>query len=294
MLAYFSEPFDSLNHIFEIKWDGTRCILFLDDKKIRLQNRRLLDITYRYPELLNMNKCIKAKNAILDGEIIVLEDGKPNFEKLQIREQASEPFKIELLSKKISATYAVFDVLYLNDKKITGFPLIERKRILKNILKDGSNILESEFIHKAGREFYQKIVELGYEGIMAKNIKSPYLIGKRSRYWLKIKRKSSMRCYIVGYTKGKGKRHHFFGALIIATEEEKGWILRGKVGTGFDEKFMDEIMPILLKLKTEKPPVDTWRIKDAIWINPELACEVSYQEITEKGQLRAPVFRRII
>lgn len=293
MLAYFSEPFDSRKHIFEIKWDGTRCIVFLDGKKIRLQNRRLQNITYRYPELLNLNKYIQAKNVILDGEIVVLEGGKPNFEKLQIREQASEHFKIELLSKKIPATYIVFDILYLNDKKVTELPLIERKGILKSILRDGSNIFESEFIHTRGLDFYNKIVDLGYEGVVAKNIKSPYLIGKRSKYWLKIKRKSLMICYIVGYTKGKGKRTDL-GAFIIATQEPQGWILRGKVGTGFDENFMKEIIPILSKLKIEKPLVSSWRIKNAVWLKPELSCEVSYQEITEKGQLRVPVFKKLI
>lgn len=294
MLAYFSEPFDSQKHIFEIKWDGTRCVLFLSNGKIRLQNRRLLDITYRYPEFLNINRYIQAKNAILDGEIVVLEDGKPNFEKLQIREQASEPFKIELLSKKITATYVVFDVLYLNDKKVTDVALIERKDILKSILKEGSNILESKFINTKGIEFYNKIVDLGYEGVMAKNVKSPYLIGKRSKYWLKIKKKFPMRCYIVGYTKGKGQRHSSFGALIIATQQPQGWILRGKVGTGFDENFIEEIMPVLSKLKVDKPLVPSWKVKDAVWIKPELSCEVSYQEITEKGQLRAPVFKKLI
>ncbi|MEN2985153.1 MAG: non-homologous end-joining DNA ligase [Thermodesulfovibrionaceae bacterium] len=293
MLAFFSEPFDSEKHIFEIKWDGTRCIMFLKDGKIKLQNRRLLDITYRYPELLNVGNYIQAKNAILDGEIIVLENGKPNFEKLQTREQASEPFKIEILSQRIPATYIVFDVLYLNNKKVIDAPLIERKSILKSILKNGSNILESDFIYTKGIDFYNRVVDLGYEGVMAKNVKSPYLIGKRSKYWLKIKKKSSLRCYIVGYTKGKGKRANF-GAFIIATKEAEEWLLRGKVGTGFSEKFIEEIMPVLSKLRVGKPLISSWRIKNAVWLKPELVCEVSYQEITEKGQLRAPVFSKLI
>src|SRR3990172_3178059 len=103
MLAKSSPPFDSENHTFELKWDGTRCIAFLDRDNVRLQNRRLLDITYRYPEFQELNKKLNVKSAALDGEIVVLENGRPDFERLQQRQHIEDPWKIEILSGLIPA-----------------------------------------------------------------------------------------------------------------------------------------------------------------------------------------------
>ena len=129
MLSYLSKhPFDSPNHIFEIKFDGTRTIAFLG-KTTRLQNRRFVDLTYRYPELQQLNRNIKAKEAILDGEIVVFQNGLPNFYKLQEREHQTKKFKINLLSEQMPAVYVTFDLLYLNGKKLITQPLIKRREI---------------------------------------------------------------------------------------------------------------------------------------------------------------------
>lgn len=295
MLAYSSDPFDSPKHIFEIKWDGTRCIMFIDGKDIRLQNRRLIDITYRYPEFLQAPNEIEVKNAILDGEIVIFHNGKTNFNKLQQREHIEDPLKIKLLSRSIPATYIVFDILYLNDKKYIQKPLVERKEILRKILNKPSSIMESRYINEKGIAYFNEVVGLGFEGIMAKSINSPYLIGKRSRYWLKIKPKSSRECFIVGYTLGKGERSNLLGSLVIATLERGKWIFRGKVGSGFDDKTLKEIFSMLKNLEIDKIPIpNLGRQKDIIWVKPLIRCEVSFHEITEKGHFRAPVFKRLI
>ncbi|RLB05300.1 MAG: DNA ligase [Deltaproteobacteria bacterium] len=254
MLAYTSAPFDSPRHIFEIKWDGTRCILFIKDKKIRLQNRRLADITYRYPELLGLYREVKAKNAILDGEVVVLSKGRPDFNKLQQREHISEPIKIDLLSQKMPATYIAFDLLFLNGKNCTHLPLIERKKILRSILQESTYLVESLYIEEKGKAFFKRVLDEGLEGIMAKSITSPYLIGKRSRHWLKIKPKPTAICYIIGYTEGKGAREAFFGSLALATYEEGRWVYRGRVGSGFSETDMELILSRLQGLRVNSPP----------------------------------------
>lgn len=295
MLAYSSSPFDSNKHIFEIKWDGTRCITFFNGRDIRLQNRRLVDITYRYPELIQIYKEIEAKNVILDGEIVVFHNGRPDFNRLQQREHIEDPLRIRILSKTMPATYIVFDILYLNDRSCIQIPLIERKGILKNILKCPSSIIESKFINEKGIAFFKEVVSNGFEGIMAKSINSPYLIGKRSRYWLKIKPRSSKECFIIGYTQGKGERSGFFGSLAIATLVKGEFIFRGKVGSGFDEEMLKEISSRLKQLEVDKPPIPNLRKqKGIIWVKPVIRCEVLFQEITGDGLFRAPVFKRLI
>ncbi len=172
MLAEASESFDSRQHLFEIKWDGTRCISFIDGKLV-LQNRRLIDITKRYPEIKIE---IKAKQAVLDGEIVVIRKGMPDFYMLQQREHIDDALKISLLSKRMPASYIVFDILFIDEKEITHLPLLERKKILAEALVENEHVYLSDYILGEGRKYFEEAVKRGLEGVMAKDIESPYLI----------------------------------------------------------------------------------------------------------------------
>jgi DNA ligase D-like protein (predicted ligase) len=292
MLAYAAPgPFDSKRHLFEIKWDGTRCLLFLRGGEIRLQNRRLETITHRYPELKSLTRHLTAKNAILDGELVVLSEGRSNFSKLQQREQVAEPTKIGLLSRTMPATYVAFDILYLNDEPVITLPLLARKDMLSAILRETPHLLESRFIQGHGIVFFQEAVTRGMEGVMAKTLTGPYLIGRRSRSWLKIKPRQEKTCTVIGYTQGAGARKGTFGALLLATQEKEGWRYRGKVGSGFSESDLQKMAARLRGLKTERSPLRQLpAVRGVLWVRPELWVRVSYQEETNRGHFRAPVF----
>jgi bifunctional non-homologous end joining protein LigD len=295
MLAYPADPFDSPRHVFEIKWDGTRAILFLNGKNIRLQNRRFVDMTPRYPELHDLYRSIKAREAVLDGELVVLSGEKPDFGKLQQREQVSDPMRIRLLSGRLPATYIVFDILSLDGTECTRRPLLERKSILNRIVQESDSLVISRHIPEKGKSLFREVIARGFEGVMAKADDSPYLIGKRSRYWLKIKPKLSSVCHIIGFTRGAGYRGRSFGALLIATREKKNWVYRGKVGSGFDGEGLEMLLSLLGPLKTEHPafPVPG-SPRDIQWVRPSLKCEVVYLEMTKSGHFRAPVFKRVV
>ncbi len=295
MLAYAADPFDSARHLYEIKWDGSRCLLFLKNGTIRLQNRRLENITHRYPELSDLPRFIQAKNAILDGELVVLRDGLPDFPRLQQREQAADPLKISLLARKLPATYVAFDLLFLNDAACLSLPLRRRKALLREILRESACLVESRYIHKQGVAFFREAVARGLEGIMAKNLASPYLIGKRSRYWLKIKPRLKAECRIVGFTPGEGARAPYFGALLVAARREGELVYRGRVGSGFSTADLEELTKRLRSLETAACPLPRGiRVKGARWVRPELAAEIHYQELTPQGRFRAPVFKRVL
>jgi bifunctional non-homologous end joining protein LigD len=296
MLAYSSRPFDSPRHLYEIKWDGTRCILFKEAGGVRLQNRRLLDITRRYPELGELTGAIRAKTAILDGELVVFSGGLTSFPRLQEREHLDNPLKISLLSREMPATYVAFDILYLDGRWRTARPLRERKKLLARTLGLSERLLESMYVAAEGRRFFEEAVKRGFEGAMAKDMESPYLPGKRSRYWLKIKPRGAEICFIIGYTPGKGARSATFGALALATPEEERWVYRGKVGTGFGEKEARRLRGKLEELRTAEPPSPSFRNirEDIRWVRPELRAEVLFQERTRDGMFRAPVFKRLI
>jgi len=294
MLAYFAPPFDSPRHLFEIKWDGTRCLLFLDQGRLRLQNRRLEDITHRYPELAGLAGDLQATNAILDGELVVLADGRPSFPLLQQREQAADPLKISLLARRLPATYIAFDLLFLNDRPRHLLPLEERRALLEGCLRESPRLVLSRAVYEHGRAFFAEAVAQGFEGVMAKALGSPYLIGTRSRFWLKIKPRLTEECVIIGYTPGKGGREESFGALLVAGPEGGRLVYRGRVGSGFDEATLGELTPRLRALETETPPMAGVRVKGARWVRPQLRALVSYQEKTARGHFRAPVFVRLL
>lgn len=295
MLAYSSDPLDSPRHVFEIKWDGTRAILFLNGRNILLQNRRFVDMTNRYPELYDLHREIKAREAVLDGELVVLSGDKPDFGKLQQREQISDPMRIKRLSGRMPATYIVFDILFLDARECIGLPLLDRKSILDRIVRESGSLAISRHIPETGKSFFREVVAKGFEGVMAKSDTSPYLIGKRSRYWLKIKPKLLSVCHIIGYTHGEGYRGRSFGALLIATRDEGSWVYRGKVGSGFDEEDLERLLSLLEPLKTGQPVFRAPGMpKDVQWVRPSLKCEVVFQEMTKGGHFRAPVFKRVL
>jgi bifunctional non-homologous end joining protein LigD len=295
MLAYAAKPFDSPRYLFEIKWDGTRCLTFIRGPGVRLQNRRLQDITVRYPDLAGIYRQFNADNAILDGELVALTQGRSDFRKLQQREQLANALKIELAARRIPVTYMVFDVLYLNGESCLHRPLQERKGLLAEILQESDQVLESKFILERGRAFFQEAVAQGLEGVMAKGLASPYLIGKRSRSWLKIKPRGRASCYIVGYSPGQGARRQSFGSLALATPEAAGWKFRGMVGSGFSDALLADISRRLQNLRVDRPAIPLEApLKGIIWVKPEMRCEVSFQEETPRGHFRAPVFAGLI
>jgi len=294
MLARSGQPFDSSDWLFEIKYDGTRAILFAG-KGILLQNRRLSDITYRYPEIAAMRDSIKAKDAVLDGEIVVFRGSKPDFQLLQTREHQQDPLRISLLSKRYPATYIAFDILRLDRKDLTKRPLIERKKALRKVLRESPNIIYSEFVRGKGGAFFAAVKKAGLEGVMAKRIDSRYEQGKRSESWLKIKAVKTQDCVVCGYTLGEGARAGYFGALLLGCYSKKGLTYVGRVGSGFDRAALKNIRTMMKHYETPRCPFAINPEPGLIitWLKPQLVCEVKYQQLTQDGKLRAPVFLRM-
>ncbi len=299
MLAQISEPFDSKEFCFEIKYDGTRTIAYIDKEKkeVRFLNRRLKWFQSNYPELLNIYENVKAKRVVLDGEIVVFKEGKPDFTALQTREHVGEKLRIKLLSEIMPATNIVFDILHLDGEDLINKPLIERKKILESVVKESERLILSSYIIGKGKELFEKVKEKKLEGIIAKKLNSTYQIGKRSEDWLKIKYLKTLDCVIAGFTKGSGWREKYFGALILGCYKDGKLIYLGRVGTGWEEKDLEEITKKLNEIKSEKCPFEEKpkMPSDLVvtWVKPKLVCEVKYLEITKELQLRAPAFIRL-
>lgn len=293
MLCMPSEPFDSPAFLFEPKFDGTRCIAFITKGRTRLQNRRLFDITGRYPEL-SLHAWVKAREAILDGEIVVFRQGVPDFKLLQQREHTEGKLKAELLAQSLPATYIAFDILSLNGRWLVDLPLAERKRLLASVCRESDHLLLSQYVVGAGRRFFREAVARGFEGVVAKRLSSTYQQGRRSADWLKIKGIRTMDAVICGYTLGKGVRAGTFGSLVLGAFDSDGRLVHiGEVGTGFGEAELAEYRKVLDRLKIATSPfaIPTRIARPVVWVRPRLVCEVAYLSFDKA--LRAPSFKRM-
>jgi DNA ligase D-like protein (predicted ligase)/DNA ligase D-like protein (predicted 3'-phosphoesterase) len=285
MLASPAEaPFSSKDWIFEIKWDGIRAISYINEE-LRIKSRNDIELEYNFPELQELKTLID--NAVLDGEIVVMREGKPDFQTLIERSNATDTRDIEYMAQKYPATYVVFDILEKDGKPLVDLPLMERKNLLKGFLKEGKHVILSLFVEEEGEAYFELAVRKGIEGIMAKRKNSLYEPGVRSHDWLKIKKLQSCDCVIFGYTRGTGIREETFGALILGLYDEAKPIFVGKVGTGFTDRDQELLLEAFKLLVVEEKTLEGLDVPEEVtWLKPQLVCQVVYQSATKDGKLR--------
>ncbi len=297
MLAKTGKAFDDDNYFFEPKWDGLRALLFLRERTIELQNRNLRNATGSYPEIQTLKRNIRAKTAIVDGEIVVLgENGTPNFGHLQARFGVDDPKRVSVLAKTTPVTYVAFDLLHIDGQDVINRPLLERKKQLKSILKEGPYLLYGEHVEAKGTRLFKEATDRGFEGVIAKQSQSQYVPGLRTDYWIKIKQINTTDCVVVGFSEGEGARVPTFGSLILAAYDDVGKLQHvGNVGGGFSNDNLEQVKRKLDKLRVEGPtiqgPVDS--PTPVTWVKPRLVVEVAYMTVTNDGRLRFPRFKRI-
>ena len=290
-----NQPPTSADYVYEVKWDGIRALIALDEGVVRIHGRHRMDLTRQFPELLDAEPAFRATSALFDGEIVCLDaDGKPNFRNVIHRMQQKTEAGIERAKAKYPAVCYLFDCLYLDGRAIVGEPLARRREWLQDAIKRHSGYRVSEMVEE-GEPFLAAVKQMGLEGVLAKQRDSVYLPGKRTEFWLKIKARQTVECAIIGYTPGKGDRETSFGALHLARLEDDAPRYVGKVGTGFDEHSLAAVSAELQKLKTTKRPIKEKPLDHArsVWVEPKLICEVQFASVTEDGMLREPVFVRL-
>lgn len=271
--------------LHEMKFDGYRLISIIKDKAtLNILTRNGLDWTKNFKKIADEIKKIKLSNTILDGEVVVLdEQGKPSFQLLQ-----------NAMKGKIKAAivYYVFDIIYYEGRNLSTLSLIDRKKILEQIIPKNNDILRySDHVIGHGQSMFENACELGLEGIMSKNCKAGYT-QKRTQSWLKIKCHHRQEFIVGGYTKPKDKRA-YFGSLLLGYYEKNKFKYCGRVGTGFNANSLKEIYSLLEKNKVKecpfatKPPMQDF----ASWVKPKIVVEVEFTELTLEGILRHPSFK---
>ncbi len=277
-----NQAFSNDDWLFEIKWDGYRAVAEIEDGEVNLHSRNNISFNEKYFPVVETLKNFDM-DVIFDGEVVVVDDfGKSSFQLLQNYGK----------SGKGKLAYYVFDILYLNGYDLTSLPLIKRKEILKKIIPgDLKNIFFSDHIVGDGESFFKVAEQRGLEGILAKRADSKYLVGKRSKDWLKIKTKKRQEAIICGFTEPKGSRNKF-GSLVIGVYDEGELLYIGQAGTGFTDNDLKDIYAKLSPHITNKSPFKKKIETNApvTWVTPKYVCDVEFSEWTEEGLMRSPVF----
>lgn len=291
MLATLTEPFDSPDYTYEIKWDGYRCLAFLDGST-RLQSRNQKDLTPFFPELHHLHEG-RPSGSILDGELIALRDGKPSFPQLQKRGQFKNINQIKTVMQQIPVVYVVFDLLYLAGRSRMNEPIENRRNMLEEHFDGIPEVILTQYIPDQGLKYFQTISAMKLEGVVAKKKSSLYLPGKRGRTWLKFKRKILGNFIICGYILHPTNRGEL-SSLILGAYVNNKLQLFGMVGTGFTIEELRQIHRQLETISTEINPFTGIPSKqnNVIWTRPLVVCEVEYLELTDDGSLRHPSFKR--
>jgi len=290
MLAGSGSPFDSDQHLFEIKWDGIRVLAFFGEGIARLQGRKLGDATARYPEIAAALEKLPG-DGILDGEVVVLgDDGRPNFQRVLIREQTATRDAALLKARQHPVIYVAFDLLYRNGEPLFERPLSERKRLLGELLTaPPSPIVESTYVLGRGKALFKEADDRGLEGVVAKRLDGRYLRGERSNDWMKLKVRRRTDAVLVGIVRERGARR--VKSLVLGVYDDDKLVWLGNVGSGLDQQTVAQLDTELGPLKAEAPPDFAAEAPgDIDWLEPALVVRAEYSELTMEGRLRHPVF----
>ena len=272
--------------IYELKWDGIRAMIVLDEGKITIRSRNQKDITAKFPELQIPEEAFRAYSGVFDSEIVCLDpDGRANFTDVIRRIQQSTEGGIKRLSQRKPAYCYLFDCLHLDGRAIINEPLIRRREWLKDSVKRGTRYRVTDVVTE-GEALFEATKKMSLEGIVAKDRTSKYHPGKRTDAWMKVMHRTAIDCVILGYTPGKGDRKSEFGSLHVGVRDNDELLYRGRVGTGFNATMMKLVMTALKDVKEVEKYIPGKVEEEAktTWVEPRLHCEVEYGSVTKENQ----------
>jgi bifunctional non-homologous end joining protein LigD len=282
----FSDP----AWIFERKLDGERCLVYADGGEVRLMTRNQHVVNSTFPEIAEALAAQGHEGYIIDGEIVAFDGSETRFERLQQRLGLAHPGP-ELLAA-VPVVYYLFDVLYADGRDTRPLPLLERKKVLRALLKFDGPLQFTEHRDTEGEAYFREACRAGWEGLVAKRADSPYR-GGRNRDWLKFKCENGQEFVIGGFTDPRGSRIGFGALLLGYYDSDGGLVYAGKVGTGFDQKLLRSLHESMVVLERGTPAF----VRGALprsgvhWIEPRLVGEVGFSEWTVGGELRHPRFQ---
>lgn len=288
MLAARGEPFDSAEHLFEVKWDGVRALAARDTGGWRLWGRDLADYRDRYPELDFLARL--PEGTALDGELVLFEGGLPDLDALLARHPLRQPARIRHLSQSRPVCYVVFDALYEQGRPLFGEPLSRRREVLAEVVARLAEppLALSDGVVGAGRRFFEEAVARGQEGVVAKHLAGGYAAGRRTSAWRKIKPARSLPCVVVGFVPGACG----FRRLLVAAPRDGRLRYVATLRGGWTAAVAARLTALLSGRPRALPVVACPH--RAAWVEPAVYCLVRYLDWTRHGRLRGASFGRLL
>jgi len=289
----------------EMKWDGVRALAVISGGGLQLVSRTGKDITATYPDVAGLAGALAGHETVLDGEIVAFTDGRPDFEALQPRMHVASAAAALRLAELIPVTYLAFDVLYHDGVPLTGRPYAERRAVLESILRNGPSWQCPPAFPGTDLDAVRAAsVANGLEGVVAKRLDSVYEPGARSADWLKLKNVLRQEVVVAGWKPGQGNRAGLIGSLLVGlysggySGDENGQrrlLYCGHVGTGFSDETLRMLTDRLSALRRPDSPFDEpvppEYAKPAVWVEPRLVVEVTFDRWTQAGRMRAPAYQ---
>lgn len=283
LITQMQEPFNDDSWIYELKLDGCRCIGYFDQNGTCLRNKRNMELLPRFPELKDLHRNV-SERTVLDGELVVLRDGVPDFFELQRRTLLTERFKIELAAKKHPASFVAYDCLYKDRHSIMDRPLIERKKVLQSSVSENGLIAISRYIPTDGIGLFHAADEKELEGVVAKRAASLYYPGRRTKDWIKFKRMADEEFVVCGYIRKSGRTF----SIILGKYHNGTFLYKGHVTLGVTKEAVSQLRESGIIPFTALPAGAG--NESAVWVYPDRVCTVEYMPNT-KNSLRQAVFK---
>ncbi len=282
-----SKRFSDPDWIYEPKFDGERALAFCQGKRLRLLSRNRKSLNDTYPELVDALREVEATDYVVDGEIVAAGDGPGSFARLQQRMQIKDPDKAR--ASGVAVRFHLFDLPYFDGYRLDALPLRTRKSLLKRCLDFDTHLRYTPHRNTEGEAYFREACEQGLEGVIAKRADGPYR-HSRSTDWLKFKCGKGQELVIGGFTEPKGERRGF-GALLVGYYEGDRLRYAGKVGTGYDDEFLEQFRKRLDSIERDTSPFsDAVDEAGAHWVTPRFVAEFGFTEWTGEGKLRHPRF----
>jgi len=290
----YREPFDDASTAFQVKWDGIRILAHLQDGQVQLYNRKKRLKTSQYPEIVQAISSLLHEDMILDGEMIALKEGKPNFRQIIRRDFAQDAATIRYLTRLIPVTYVVFDIVFYKEQDLSACSFKLRDELLKSIITSKDPLVVTDTIYEKGTALFSVVKEAGLEGIVAKKLESPYRIGQKSADWLKIKNFRSLAAVVGGFIyEGKEVR-----SLLLGEFQDNDLVYLGSAASGLNQETAHILFDKLNDIKSNhcpfNPPPPINKKQHICWVMPSFEVIVEYMELTEEGLLRHPVIKEIV
>ncbi|HSF26640.1 MAG TPA: non-homologous end-joining DNA ligase [Actinomycetes bacterium] len=280
---------------FEMKWDGVRAVTYVDAGSVRVLTRNDREVRATYPELAGLGDVLGDHAVVLDGEIVALDEaGRPSFGVLQQRMHVQRPGRS--LLETVPVVYLVFDLLWVDGRSLLDAPYADRRQALEALGLTGPHWQTPPAFPGDGQAASAASREQGLEGVLAKRVGSTYQPGRRSRDWVKVKHIRTQEVVVGGWLPGQGWRSDTIGALLLGVPDPDGRLVyAGRVGTGFTQSMLDDLLARLGRLAQKSSPyadaLPAADARQARWVAPEIVGEVAFSEWTRDGRLRHPRWR---